>query len=99
MAEIETSELQALRRNGNGQTKWLLAAVAAAILTAAGWGVAGVRETALDSAREITAMRERVRAAEIRGEESNRRWDEFRAEMIRRLDAIDRKLDRRERGQ
>lgn len=81
-------------RGSNPQTKWLLAALAAAILSLAGYGWSTVRDGSVTALAKAAGLETRMAVSEARAESreeaTNRRLDETN----RRLESIERMLTR-----
>jgi hypothetical protein len=92
MAELEIK--------GSSQNKWLLTVVALCVLTAASWGVLGVKASAekgiADAAAakdEIAEVRMRLAVVESQRDEQRRAFDEMKTEFRSQLAELNRKMD------
>lgn len=71
----------AQERNGT-LNRWLLGVVASTLLVAAGWGVVGIKDTA--EASHAMAWEAKTQVEVLKAE---------KADILRRLEAIDKKID------
>jgi hypothetical protein len=93
-ATEEREEMPELEVKGAiSRDRWLIGLVAIGLVTAAGWGIGGVRSDAAEAMRKASALELRMAVAEAQrtstADEYNRRF----AEMSGQLSDMNRKLD------